>query len=114
MQPGALDQRIILRQKSYTPDGRGGQTVSEVTVATLWARITPLRGEMRMEALQDENPRDYQITVRNNPTTRAIQEDDVLYWLTDGDEVPLRIRFIQDKGGRPVYLVMEAKYGVET
>jgi SPP1 family predicted phage head-tail adaptor len=40
--PGALNQRLVLEVPVETPDGAGGVTRGYAAAATLWAAVTPL------------------------------------------------------------------------
>lgn len=50
--PGRLKTRLVVEAPVETPDGQGGVTRAYVTVATVWAALTPraARGEVAADA----------------------------------------------------------------
>lgn len=110
MKAGRLDQRVAIVRTTRVADGQGGATTSETTVATVWAQVTPLRGNERDASRQVENPRDYRFTFRRSTVTAGILYSDVLRW----NGADFNVRFIADAGGRPLHLTIEAQRGVAT
>lgn len=41
---GALNTRVVLEAPQATPDGAGGEAIAWITVALLWAELTPMGG----------------------------------------------------------------------
>lgn len=46
---GAMDERIQLQAETATVDGIGGVTKAWVTFASVWAKVTPQRGQEAMQ-----------------------------------------------------------------
>lgn len=44
---GDMRRRVIVQNKTETPDGSGGFSVSWSNQATIWAQIIPIKGEKR-------------------------------------------------------------------
>ena len=104
LDPGELDQRVTFREKVETSDGAGGTTVSWQDFATRWAQIKPMSGERRFQASQVDFTRDYEVTVRRDP---SITEDLAIIWQGQTFE----IQFISDFGPRSAYTRIECTSG---
>ncbi len=52
LDPGALRRAVDLQQQTRTADGAGGFSEGWTTVATVFARIVPLRADSRLRADQ--------------------------------------------------------------
>ena len=50
--PGQMTARLDLQRSVSAPDGQGGATVSQETVASLWGRIEPVSNTLTEEASQ--------------------------------------------------------------
>jgi len=61
---GRLTQRVILQSKSVARDAMGGETITWVDAATVWAEIRPLRGRDLVAAQQAASEVSARITVR--------------------------------------------------
>jgi SPP1 family predicted phage head-tail adaptor len=48
--PGRFNRRLVLEAPIETPDGAGGVTRAFMTLATLWAEMTPLAGRADTQA----------------------------------------------------------------
>ena len=44
MDPGRLNRRIVIREKSVSRDAYGAEVITWDTVATVWAAVLPVRG----------------------------------------------------------------------
>lgn len=68
---GRLDQRVTLQQKSVTRDDIGGEVVTWVDVATLWAAVQPVRGReyIALRAAQSDITTKITIRYRSGVTT---------------------------------------------
>jgi len=89
---GALTARLVLEAPSPTPDGAGGETVSWLPVASLWAEMTPLSGG---EALAFERS---EPTIRWRIRFRFIAGVEPNMRLRLGERV-MEIRAVYDPGG---------------
>lgn len=61
---GQFDQRITLQSKSVTRSEIGEEIVEWQDVATLWARVEPIRGREWFAAAQMQSAADYRVTIR--------------------------------------------------
>lgn len=103
---GELDQRIAIQRETVTPDGMGGGESALSTVATTWAHVRPKTGKeggafdgVRATAV-------YLFVIRNR---KDLKDDDRIVW--DGDTY--NIRYIAKRGGRNMFLQIEAERGAE-
>ncbi|WP_436640006.1 phage head closure protein [Microbaculum sp. FT89] len=64
---GRLRSRVTLQAPVDADDGAGGTTRSWQDVATLWARVEPLRASERVEAERIEAAVDIRVTIRWRP-----------------------------------------------
>lgn len=64
MNPGDLNRRVTIRRMDQVPDGGGGYTEEPVEVATVWAKVEPLRGREQILAMQTGMQRPHRFTIR--------------------------------------------------
>lgn len=65
MNPGRLRHRVTIESSAVsTPDGLGGGTRTTSTVATVWARVEPLRGDERQIAAALRGQVTHRVTIR--------------------------------------------------
>jgi SPP1 family predicted phage head-tail adaptor len=64
LEAGSLDQRVRIEQKSVTRDSFKAEVVTWVTVATVWAEVTPLRGRELFAAAQLQSTADMRFRIR--------------------------------------------------
>lgn len=105
VQIGELTELVTLHRRTLTSDGMGGQTASLNQYAQVWAHIRPATGKESELAMRTDASRGYLVVIRNRSD---IQEGDIVRWA--GRD--LNIRFLRDRGNRPLYLELEADYGV--
>lgn len=108
MQPGNLDQRITLQTVTRTSDGIGGYTSSWRNIApapTVWASARP--GSAREVLASDRVNAGglYVFTIRNRDD---LNEADRIVWRGEN----YNIRAVRRRGGRELYLEIEAERGV--
>ena len=103
--PGEMTERVAIRQRTRVADGGGGYTTTWATVATVWAKVRPMRGDNRFAAAQLEARRDYEVTMRYRA---GLSDEAVLVWRGQ----TLGVRFIADFGPRAGYLRIECEAGV--
>ena len=53
MRAGRLQRRVTLQESQATRDAYGGEVISWVDVATVWAAVEPLRGREFLEQARD-------------------------------------------------------------
>jgi len=68
---GRLTQRVVLQSKSVVRDAMGGETITWVDAATVWAEIRPLRGRDLVAAQQAASEVTARITVRYRTDVQA-------------------------------------------
>jgi SPP1 family predicted phage head-tail adaptor len=102
---GELDQRIVVKRDTLASDGMGGSTTTTTTVATLWSHVRPKRG--REVGLHDkvEAPALYIFAIRYRSDLR---DSDYITW----NGADYNIRAILTRGGRKMFLEIEAERGV--
>lgn len=61
-----LKHRIEFQKTTQTSDGAGGWTESWTTIATVWAKIEPVKSYERFIAMQTETYTTHKITCRYN------------------------------------------------
>lgn len=103
---GELNQRVAIKRKNLTRNSvTGGATAATPsTLATVWAKVEPLRGREKMAAQREEATSDFLITIRNRDD---LKEEDYFEW--SGRK--LNITFIRRKGLREPFLEIEATMG---
>lgn len=78
MRAGLLRHRITLQNRTTTPDGYGGQTVTWTDLATVWASVMPLRSREYWQAQQIKSTTTHEIEIRN-PHVTIGPEDRILF-----------------------------------
>lgn len=77
LQPGELDRRIAIQQRSVTRDAYGGEVVTWVTFATVWARRRDLAGRELVMAQEQQAPRTVEYAIRYragvSPAMRVVE-----------------------------------------
>jgi len=68
---GRLSQRITLQSKSVVRDAMGGETLTWVDAASVWAEIRPLRGRDLVAAQQVTSEVTARITIRYRSDVQA-------------------------------------------
>ena len=51
---GQMRHRVTIESLAKTPDGAGGSTLAWSTVATVWAKVTPVSGGERYQSMRVE------------------------------------------------------------
>lgn len=62
---GKFSQRVTLQQASRVKDAAGATSDAWADVATLWARVEPLRGKEYFAGDQMQEAVDYRVTIRH-------------------------------------------------
>ena len=105
--PGELDQRITIKRETNTKTAMGGQSVSLVNIATVFAKVTAKSGGESNKYQRLDAEASYVFVIRNTNNFN-VRESDRIEWR--GTEY--NIRFISDPGPRPIYIEISADKGV--
>jgi len=79
---GELNDRIEIKREERKADGMGGWTVSDQTVATVWAGVRVPASKDGMIAGADAEIRTHIVRIRQSATTMTVQINDVVLWRT--------------------------------
>lgn len=78
MDSGKLNNRIIIKRQSKSADGFGGTTSTLSTIATIWARVTELKGEIQKTDFVSGRYVEVEIIVRSKTADQYILANDVI------------------------------------
>jgi len=78
MDSGKLNKRILIRRQTKTSDGFGGTTSTFSTVATIWAKVTELKGEIQKSDFISGRYIEIEIIVRSKTADQYILANDVI------------------------------------
>jgi len=79
---GELNDRIEIKREERKADGMGGWTVTDTTVATVWAGVRVPASKDGVIAGADAETRTHVVRVRQSSTTMTVQINDVVLWRT--------------------------------
>ena len=79
---GELCEHIDIKREGRTTDGMGGWTVTDTTVATVWAGVRVPASRDGILAGADAEIRTHIVRIRQSSTTMAVQINDVVIWRT--------------------------------
>lgn len=103
--PGELDKRITIKREVETPNRSGGFDLSLVDVATIWAHVRPKSGNEFTSETRVNASVSYLFVIRFRNDLRP---SDHIIW----NGVSFNIRAILTRGGRDLYLEIDAENGV--
>jgi len=103
--PGELDQRVTITRESLAGDGMGGSVLTTSAVATVWAHVRPKSSRERVHSERLGGESTYLFVLRYRSD---IRESDRLVW----GGVSYNIRGINTRGGRELYIELDAERGV--
>lgn len=78
MDSGKLNKRILIRRQTKTSDGFGGTTSTFSTVATIWAKVTELKGEIQKSNFISGRYIEVEIIVRSKTADQYILANDII------------------------------------
>lgn len=78
MDSGKLNKRMLIRRQTKTADGFGGTTSTFSTVATIWAKVTELKGEIQKSDFISGRYIEIEIIVRSKTADQYILANDVI------------------------------------
>ncbi|MBI1261399.1 MAG: phage head closure protein [Rhizobiales bacterium] len=101
---GAMRARVTLQAATRESDGAGGSNLGWSDVATLWAAVTPRKGQERLIGERPEARQTWEVVMRwRNDVTSAHR----LLWQSR----VLTIESVVDPDGRKRWLRIEAEEG---
>lgn len=95
-----------LQSLSTTPDGQGGVVRSWSTYATVYAKVSPLRGRKLWAARQAQSELSHEVIIR---WRSDVGTDDRVVW--SGAAEPLSIRAVVNVEARNVVLALDCLEG---
>ena len=79
---GELNDKVDIKREKRTSDGMGGWTVSDQTVAAVWAGVRVPASKDGVLAGADAEIRTHIVRIRQSSTTMTVQINDVVLWRT--------------------------------
>ena len=79
---GELNDKVDIKREKRTSDGMGGWTVTDQTVATVWAGVRVPASRDGILAGADTEIRTHIVRIRQSSITMAVQINDVVVWRT--------------------------------
>ena len=79
---GELNDKVDIKREKRTSDGMGGWTVSDQTVAAVWAGVRVPASKDGVLAGADAEIRTHIFRIRQSSTTVTVQINDVVIWRT--------------------------------
>lgn len=105
--PGELDERIVIEREDTTPDGSGGKVDTWVTAfGPMWAKVRPQSGAERARSDQVQAEAKYMVFIHN----QQVSESHRIRWESNGNRI-LNIRYVA-RSPRDLYIKIEAEEGV--
>lgn len=66
--PSMMNKRVDVQQLVRTSDSQGGYTEAWATIATVWAKLEPVKAYEKFQAAQTETPVSHNVTMRYRPS----------------------------------------------
>jgi len=101
-----MREMVAIKVNSYSKDDLGGNIPTVTTLATVCARVQPLRGQEMKDIGRLAAKQLYLITIRHRTD---VTTDNFIIW----DGKTLNIRSVQNRDERSQFLSMECEEGVE-
>lgn len=79
---GELNDRVTIKRETRMTDGMGGWTVTDTTVAAVWAGVRVPASKDGVIAGADAETRTHVVRIRQSTTTMTVQINDVVLWRT--------------------------------
>lgn len=106
MDPGELNQRVTLQRRAVGTDAMGQASGAWTDVATVWARVLPLRGREFFAAAQVQQELSIKVTMRYRADVEPTMR---LMW----QGKPHDITGVIQLGGKKVWIEVMALGGVK-
>jgi len=99
---GELRNRILIQDLVLTSDGQGGFSEAWVDVATVWAKVNPIKKSERIYAGRIEYQRTHEVTIRN---LSAITNTMSIIF----NNATLQIKSTRSLQNQPFYMVIDCE-----
>ena len=87
MDAGELDRRITLQRLSETDDGFGTVASSWSTLATVWAKLMPVLGQEKLQALETTGTARRKFKIRKSSDVADLSAKDRLVYGGDNHDI---------------------------
>lgn len=95
-----MRERIVLKQLSITSDGAGGNTSSDTTIGTFWAKVKRINANGNTDEGREVLEDMVVFTVRFNAFTISKIDDFKIVW----NSLTYKINSIENQGERDTFL----------
>lgn len=102
MSIGALRHRLTIQRNTTAADGKGGQTSTWGTLATVWGSVEPMRGNERQMAGAMTSEVAFRVRTRLR-SDLTVAPKDRLVW----DSKTLEIAAVTNEGGRDRFWLLD-------
>ena len=104
-----MRERVAIKVNSTAKDDLGGNIPTPTTLATVWAKVQPLRGQEMKDIGRLAAKQLYLVSIRYRAD---VTTDNFLVWASRQGDITLNIRSFQNRDERGQFLVMECESGV--
>lgn len=101
-----MRERVVIKVNAYTKNDLGENIPTVTTLATVWAKVQPVRGKELKDIGRLAAVQTYLITIRHRTD---LTTDNFIIW----DGKTLNIRSLQNRDERSQFLSIECEDGVE-
>lgn len=99
---GTLRHRVTVQRNTTAADGKGGQTSSWGTLATVWASVEPMRGNERQMASVMTSEVAYRVRTRVRSDITLAPKDRIVW-----DSKTLEIQAVTNEHGRDRFWLLD-------
>lgn len=111
MNVGEMREKITLKGYSVVKSATGAETRTAATIATVWAKITPVRGREAPDAGRNTPLQTYLVKIHNRTDLDTL--DYVVWGAKDMQITGISDRYQQDGDEAGLFLTMECEYGAQ-
>ena len=109
MNLGDMREQITLKGYTTVKSGTGAETRTETTIATVWAKITPVRGREAQDAGRQTPLQTYLVKIHKRTDLDTL---DFVVWGTKDMQInSIEDRWQKDNDPPGLFLTMECEYG---
>lgn len=98
-----MRHRVAFQSRTTVADGAGGRSVSWSTTATVWAKVSPLRGTEAIVAGKVSSPATHKVTIRAG----SVAVDHSMRMVFNGQNYNVRSALERDERNRFVDVLVE-------